>query len=45
MPDELDQKIDILFVDEKMNEVNPEFGTIEAINNLIAESNGHPFKD
>ena len=39
MPDELDQKIDILFVDEKMNEVNPEFGTIEAINNLIAESN------
>lgn len=45
MPDELDQKIDILFVDEKMNEVNPEFGTIEVINNLIEESNGHPFKD
>ena len=45
MPDELDQKIDILFIDEKMNEVNPEFGTIEVINNLIEEANGHPFKD
>lgn len=44
-PDELDQKIDILFVDDNMNEVNPEFGTIEAIDNLIEEANGHPFKD
>ena len=44
-PDDLDQKMDILFVDEKMNEVNPEFGTAEAINNLIEESIGHPFED
>ncbi len=44
MPDELDQKIDILFVDENMNEVNPEFGTIAAIDSLIEEAEGHPFK-
>ena len=45
MPDKLNEKIDILFVDENMNEVNPEFGTTEAINTLIEEANGHPFKD
>ena len=45
MPDELDQKIDRLFVDENMNEVSPVFGTIEAINNLIEEAKGHPFED
>ena len=44
-PDELDQKIDILFTDEKMNEVNPEFGTVKAIENLIEEAKGHPFED
>ena len=45
MPDKLNEKIDILFVDENMNEVNPEFGTTEAINTLNREANGHPFKD
>lgn len=45
MPDELDQKMDILFVDENMNEVNHEFGTPEAINNLIEEAKGHPFEN
>lgn len=45
MPDKLNEKIDILFVDENMNEVNPEFGTTEAINTLIEEANEHPFKD
>lgn len=44
-PDELDQKIDILFVDENMNEVNPEFGTIETINTFIEEAKEHPFED
>ena len=44
MPDELDQKIDILFVDENMNEVNPEFGTIAAIDSLIEEAECHPFE-
>ncbi|MDU4327070.1 MAG: discoidin domain-containing protein, partial [Clostridium celatum] len=45
MPDELDQKMDILFTNEKMNEVNPEFGTVKAIENLIEEVKGHPFED
>ena len=45
MPDELDQKMDILFVNENMNEVNHEFGTTEAINNLIEEAKGHPFEN
>ena len=45
MPDKLDQKMDILFTDEKMNEVNPEFGTVKAIENLIEEVKGHPFED
>lgn len=45
MPDELDQKMDILFTDEKMNEVNPEFGTVKAIENLIEEVKGNPFED
>lgn len=45
MPDKLDQTMDILFVDENMNEVNHEFGTIESINNLIEEAKGHPFED
>ena len=44
MPDELDQKVDILFTDEKMNEVNPEFGTVKAIENLMEEVKGHPFE-
>ena len=45
MPDELEDKIEILFVDENMNEVNPQFGTIKAIDNLIEEAENHPFKN
>ena len=45
MPDELDDKIEILFVGENMNEVNPQFGTIKAIDNLIEEAEKHPLKD
>ena len=45
MTDELDDKMDILFVDDDMKEVNPQFGTVQAIDNLIEEAQDHPFKD
>lgn len=45
MADELEDKIEILFVDENMKEVNPQFGTVKAIDNLIEEAENHPFKN
>ncbi|MDU2491755.1 MAG: NPCBM/NEW2 domain-containing protein [Clostridium celatum] len=45
MQDELEDKMDILFVDEDMKEVSPQFATVQAIDNLIEETENHPFKD
>ena len=44
-PDELNEKIDRLYIDENLNEVNPEFSTSSAIEALIEEAKNHPFKD
>lgn len=41
--DSLSEIMNRLFIDDSMNEINPEFGTIEALNTLVELAQEHPF--
>ena len=43
--DTVKDKIDRLFIDSNMSEVNAEFSTTAAIDNLIEETKGHPLEN